>query len=204
VLAEETMPRMTHILNVLFANDGRPKIPICWSAERIQGLRDMANGTGMRCPLDDQLASAMLLCAEGQFAVAENQVLRLLRDHGDLAKREPETFISFMAALYVLQQFGLVAAMLFDRFGFNGEFSIDAEENGPGLGRIRWEISRTGVHRFVFDAKSFQYDKTGRHSRVLLGIPVICQFLPLPPSGAWSSHHKPDGYRLHPGAGMVQ
>jgi hypothetical protein len=65
-----------------------------------------------------------------------------------------------MFALYVLQRFDMVAAMLHDRFGFNGEFSIAAAENGPGIGGIRWELSETGVHRFIFDAKSYQYDKT--------------------------------------------
>lgn len=155
------MPRMTQILDVLFANDGRPKFPISWSAARIQSLRDMANKEGvLRSPLDDQLASAILLCVDGQFDAAENQVIRLMRDNTDLIKRHSETFISFLFALYVLQQFGLVAAMLQDRFGFKGEFSIDMEEDGPGTGRVRWEISPSGVHRFVFDAKSYRYDKT--------------------------------------------
>lgn len=155
------MPRMTQILDVLFANNGRPRFPISWSDGRIQSLRDTANKVGvLRSPLDDQLAAAILLCVEGHFAVAENQVLRLMRDNTDLINQDPETFISFVFALYVLQQFGLLAALLHDRFGFNGEFSIDVEENGPGIGRIRWEISQAGVHRFVFDAKSYQYDKT--------------------------------------------
>lgn len=121
----------------------------------------MSNKVGkLRSPLDNQLASIMLQCVGGQFEQAENALVRLIGDHKGRIREEPETFISVLFALYVVQKFDLVATMLDDRFGFNGEFSIDVEENGPGIGRVRWEISQTGVHRFIFDAKSYQYDKT--------------------------------------------
>jgi hypothetical protein len=155
------MSRVTQILDVLFADVCRPRVSIHWSAARIQNLRDMANNVAPpRSPLDDKVAAAILLCVDGQFAKAETEVVRLMRDKADLIRQDGETFISVMFALYVLQHFGLLAALLHDRFGFNGEFSINVEESGPGIGRVRWEISPAGVHRFVFDAKSYAYDKT--------------------------------------------
>lgn len=155
------MQILTQIPDALLVGDDRPKFPISWSAGRLQDLRDLANGIGtLRSPLDDQLATAILLGVNGQFGLASAYVGRLMQENTDLIARDSETFISFMFALYVLQEFDAVAAMLRNRFGFNGEFSIAMEENGPGFGRVRWELSETGVHRFVFDAKSYQYDKT--------------------------------------------
>ena len=153
------MPWINQILDVS-RNGDNSKHQISWSDTRILGLRAMANGEGLRSPLDDKLASAILLCVEGRFADAQKHITRLMTDNVDLVNKDAETFISVLFALYVAQEFGLVAALLNDRFGFNADFSIDVEDNGPGVGRIRWEISKGGIHRFVFDAKSYQYDKT--------------------------------------------
>ena len=155
------MPRMTQILDAVLPDDGRKKFPIAWSDERIQGLRDTANNTGViRSPLDDRLAALILLCVDGHFIRAEHEAVRLMHDNADLIRQDRETFISLIFALYVVQQFSLLTALLNDRFGFNGEFSIDVEESGPGIGRVRWETSQGGSHRFVFDAQSYRYDKT--------------------------------------------
>lgn len=155
------MQRTERILDILPDAYQGPRFPISWSPARLQSLQDTANKVAApRSPLDDQIAVAILLAVDGQHEFAEKLIAGLVRENIDLIRRDNETFISILFALYVLQRFPLVAAMLQDKFGFNGALSIDVEKDGPGPGRIRWEISQDGAHRFVFDAQSYQYDKT--------------------------------------------
>jgi hypothetical protein len=155
------MKHVARILDVRFSENDRPRFPISWSNSYIETLRNMANNIGtIRSPLDDQLASMILLCVDGQFAEAESRIITLLHSNVDLIKKHHETFISFLFALYASQQLTLLAAMLHDRYGYEQYFSIDVEENGPGQARVRWDILPDGTHRFVFDAKSYQHDYT--------------------------------------------
>ena len=155
------MQRTKEALSRISSVDDRPKFPISWSPARVQSLREMASKTvALRSPLDDRLAAAILLCVEGEFQTAQDSIAALIGDNLDLIVRDGETFITTIFALYVSQKFELLSTLFYDRFGFNGELNIDVEENGPDVGRVRWESSKTGLHRFVFDAKSYRYDKT--------------------------------------------
>jgi hypothetical protein len=155
------MKHVARILDVHLSTRDRPKFPITWSASYVESLRKTAANDGtIRSPLDDQLAAAILLCVDGRFEESQGQILTLMQSNLSLIHDHQETFISFLFALFASQQFGLVAAMLHDRYGFSQYFSIDVEENGPGQSRIRWEILGDGTHRFVFDAKTYQHDHT--------------------------------------------
>ena len=46
------------------------------------------------------------------------------------------------------------------RYGFTGEFGIDATDTGLGIGQIQWDISPSREHRFIFDAECFGHDNT--------------------------------------------
>src|SRR5215469_14603652 len=121
------------------ANRSGSKFPISWSDEVIQNLRDMSNEKGeLRSPIDGQLAAANLLCVDGNYLLAEDKIIEIMRENAELIDRDRETFISVIFSLYVVQRFDLLAAKLRKKFGFNGEFHIEAEEDGPGLERIRW------------------------------------------------------------------
>jgi hypothetical protein len=137
------------------------RIPILWSDERRKYLRRIARGEiSPRAPADTALAVSLLQCAEGRFSEAERSIVDLLDQSLEECRHGGETFISFLNALFVVQRFDLLAALLRTRFGFGRELQITARRRGPGLGRVQWEILPSGTHRFTFDAKAFENDNT--------------------------------------------
>lgn len=172
------MQRTRQILEVKLGLRKRPRFPVAWSVDYIQSLRDTANSAyPLRSPIDDRISALILLAVEGQYEAADSELIQLMGERIDLIQNDHETFISTMFALFVLQQFGLLSAMLQDRSGFMGDFSVDAEEGGAGGGQVRWDISEAGSHRFVFDARTYQYDKTRNDILGLFwGLPLYARY----------------------------
>jgi Glycosyl transferase family 90 len=139
----------------------RERIPILWSESRREHLSRTASGeVPSQHQIDSVLANPLLGCAEGRFAEAERVIVDLLEQNAEVCRRGGETFISLLNALFVVQRFDLLAALLRVRFQFARELEITAQRDGPGIGRVGWEILSTGVHRFTFDAKAFENDNT--------------------------------------------
>lgn len=137
------------------------RIPILWSEERRKYLHRIAHGEiPPLAPADTALAASLLQCAEGRFAEAERSIVNLLSQNLEECRHGGETFISFLNALFVVQRFDLLAALLKTRFGFERELQITVRRRGPGLGRVQWESLPSGAHRFTFDAKAFENDNT--------------------------------------------
>lgn len=142
-------------------NDEHSRIPIRWSEERRVYLGRVAeNKTSSMSAVDPPLSLALLRCVEGEFAEAERMITELLRSNLQACRKGGETLISFLYALFVVQRFDLVAALLRARYGFNRELEIEAQRHGPGVGRIRWDIRPSGLHSFTFDAATFENDNT--------------------------------------------
>ena len=139
----------------------RSYFPLRWSDEKKADLRRKAQvqSSSVR-PIDVALAPLLLRCAEGGFIEAEAEIIKLVQTNEDLCKRDNEAFISLLNAVFVVQRFDLVAAMLRDRYGFSGEFQIEAESVGLEVGQVQWEISPTRHHKFTFDVAGFNYDNT--------------------------------------------
>lgn len=155
------MQRTRQILDVKFGFPERRRFPIRWSAEYLRSLRELADSSApLRSPLDDKIAAVILLTVEGLLEAADGEMMQLIGANLDLIKADNETFISAIFALFVLQQFSLLAAIMQDRFDFKGDLSIDMEDCDVGAGQVRWDIAPSGAHRFVFGARSFQHDNT--------------------------------------------
>lgn len=153
--------RTIESLDRLLVNDETGRFSINWSDVQIQSQRDIAScAIAGRTPIDPPLAEAILLCVEDRFREGAEKITSVIRSEGHLIATDNESFISTIFALYVAQQFAILAALLRDRFAFHAPLTILAEANGPGESRIRWEISPEAHHRFVFDASSYSYDKT--------------------------------------------
>ncbi len=155
---------MKHLQEVLQRHsliDCRPRYSLTWSAGKREELARIArNEIKPIVPIDVPLATHLLKCADGGFTEAEPQIIDLLRQNIDRCLPDNETFISLLNAVFVLQRFDIVAAMLRDRYGFTGEFGIDATDTGLGIGQIQWDISPSREHRFIFDAECFGHDNT--------------------------------------------
>jgi len=128
---------------------------------RLDQLRRIAaNQVATAYPADQALALPLLKCTDGRFAEAERTIVDLLTNNLAVCEAHTETFISFLHACFVVQRFDLVAALLHLRYGYGRELEIAATRDGPGLGRVRWEIQATGAHRFTFDAMAYRNDNT--------------------------------------------
>src|SRR5690349_4659659 len=127
-----------------------PPVPLNWSAAKIDDLDRLANGIIQPlAAVDAVLAPLLLMCAKGDFEGAEKGMISLLRDHGDVRRCDDQTYISLLNGAFTLQRLDLVAAMLRDWHGFNGEFELARAEEGIGAGQVRWEIGSSGKHRFT-------------------------------------------------------
>ena len=168
--AETVDPWADHVSPALERGAGaeaRTYVPVLWSAAHRDNLgRISRNEIASRTPVDPPLADALLLCAEGNFAEGEWKIRDLLKRNIDICREGGETFISFLGALFTVQSFDLVAALLRARYGYGRELEIDVQPGGPGRARVRWDILPSGNHRFVFDAKAFEADQT--HNEILL------------------------------------
>jgi hypothetical protein len=139
----------------------RDRIPIVWSEGRLQELRRIADGEIPSSGLNDSaIACTLHHCAEGRFAEAERAMCDLFEQNLEACRRDVETFISFLNAFFVVQRFDVVSELLRARFGFPCELEIAVLRDGPGLGRVAWEIRPSGAHCFTFDAKAFENDNT--------------------------------------------
>jgi hypothetical protein len=177
--------RMIESLDHLVDKDNTARFPILWSDAMIQAQRGVAHGEiAGHSPIDAPLAQAILLCVEGRFDKGIEIILDVLKTETSLIANDNESCISTIFALYVAQQFRLLARLLRDRFDFHPPLAFAAEAGGPGEARIRWEITPDRAHRFVFDACSFTYDKT-RNDIISLywSFPLYAAF-------ASSSHHE--------------
>lgn len=155
---------MEQLLHTLKHGEGAAessRIPILWSEVRRRELRSLASGeTQPHTPIDAVLATPLLDCAEGRFSVAERAIVDLLGQQLEVCRHGGEVFISLLNAVFVVQRFDLLAAMLRIRFGFVPELEMIARRDGPGIGRVGWEIRPSGTHCFTFDAKAFENDNT--------------------------------------------
>jgi hypothetical protein len=102
--------------------------------------------------VDAVLSHYLLLCADGAFDIAETGILRALTANIDKLPQQPEILVSLLNALFVVQRLDLVAALLKDAFAFPAGLVIAFEDSRIGVGVVRWDISPSGEHRFVFDA----------------------------------------------------
>jgi hypothetical protein len=137
------------------------RIPVLWSERRRDELRRVARGEqASPTPVDPPLATLLLLCADGGFVEAERGIVELLRQNVNAFPHGGEMFISFLNALFVVQRFDLLAGLLRARYGFARPLEFAVRRDGPGLGRVRWEISPQGTHRFTFDARAYENDNT--------------------------------------------
>ena len=152
---------LAKLLDHCRVSSGADRFPILWSETSLDDLRRLAVGEiAPPSAVDTELAVAFLECTTGKFAQAEQTILDSLRRNLEACTSDNETFISFIKALFVVQRFDLVAALLRARYGFARELRIEARRDGPGQGRVRWTILPSGAHRFTFDAKTFENDKT--------------------------------------------
>jgi hypothetical protein len=155
------MTNLQEALRRRYFGKGRPRYPLVWSAAKREELIRAGQGEiRTAAPVDAALAPLLLRCADGDFDEAEPAVIELLRQHCELRALDNESFISLLNAAFTVQRFDIVAAMLRDRHGFQGNLSIDADEAGLGVGQLRWEISPSGAHRFGFDPTCFGDDGT--------------------------------------------
>jgi Glycosyl transferase family 90 len=153
------------------------RIPVQWSVAQRSYLEQISrNEIASHSVMDPILADPLLRCAGGDFAGAEEMILILLRRHLDLCRRDSEVFISFLGAAFVMQRFDVVAALLRARYDFPCELEIAVHE-GPGRGRIRWDIQSCGAHRFSFDVKAFESDRTHHEIRTFQWeFPLFAQY----------------------------
>ncbi len=151
---------MQHTSQLLGSGAG-DRVPILWSAGHRDRLRrtaaaEIEPGT----PVDAELALLLLKCADGFFVEAEREIFRLLRENLALCETSNEAFISFLDALFTVQRFDILAAMLSDRYGYPTEVELGVRRDGPGLRCVQWDILASREHRFIFDATAYESDST--------------------------------------------
>lgn len=154
---------MDHLLKKL--EGSRPvgldrRFKVTWSASRAETLRRLARDEqAVRDPVEKDLAPALLMCAEGNFDEAEHVIVRLLRENVERMTRYPEAYFCLVQALFMVQRFDLVSALMRDRHSFSGELVISAAERGENAACVLWTIETPNRHQFVFDASALQDDR---------------------------------------------
>lgn len=144
---------------------GRQRFAVVWSEVYRDKLRRIAaREFPPESPVDPELAPQLLNLANGFFATAERKILRLLEQNIGLCEADAAVFISFLNALFSVQRFDVVVAMLRDRHAISNEFEIDVNSTGLSLTCVRWEISPSERSRFTFDPSVYQTDAS-RHEK---------------------------------------
>jgi len=137
------------------------RIPILWSEAHKGRLRRITVGEiAATVPVDPALSVSLLKCADGLFLEAEGEILALLRENLTVCETNNEFFTSFLNALFTVQRFDIITAMLRDRHGCSAEIGLCVQRSGPGRHRVKWELLGSGDHRFTFDAIAYENDDT--------------------------------------------
>ena len=159
-------PPVKHVIELLARGPSAEadRHPLAWSDTRRRALQETAAGLAtaatIRYQLEAKLAQALLQCAEGRFGEAEAEILRLLGEAIHPCEIDDSIFIDFAEALFTVQRFDLLAALLGDRCGFARPVEIIARKGWPGPRRVGWEVAASGTHRFTVDAQAFAGDDT--------------------------------------------
>jgi hypothetical protein len=106
------------------------------------------------------LATSLLWSAEGDYEQAETVAVAALRDNLKGGELTEEVFTALIQALFVVQRFDLVSAMLCDRHDFPANLEIALENTGRHPACLRWESASVGNHRFHFDTNILYDDNT--------------------------------------------
>lgn len=156
------MRSVRQVLETASPEKGGERVAIVWSPARLQALRRTAAGESQPAsPIETGLAPALLQCAEGAFAAAERDILRLLAENLELCEANRQVFTQFLQALFTVQRLDLVGALLRDHHGYTAAFTIALGDEAKSPACVAWEIATSGEHRFCFDSSVYRRDTTG-------------------------------------------
>jgi len=155
------MHQTIHLLATAPPRNTDNRVPLKWSEAYRQRLDQIAaSEIPADSPVAAELAPALLRAAGGDFAHAEREILEVLSNNLSLCMKNDSIFVSLLCALFCVQRFDLVAAMLRDLNGVASEFEIDVRPDGFHRSCVQWEIPANGQCRFIFDVKVFETDDT--------------------------------------------
>jgi Glycosyl transferase family 90 len=155
------MKRVLELLDRNSPDPSRDRTPVRWSDRHKEKLRRIADGeTAAQLPVDPGLSRSLLKCADGRFVEAEHDILALLRENIFPCEKDNEFFTNFLNALFTVQRFDLITAMLCDRYGSQAEIGLAVQRCGPGPHRVRWDILGSDDHRFTLDSLAYENDDT--------------------------------------------
>jgi len=150
------------ITNLLPTKSSSPRIGLQWSPARLAALKALAESaraeTGPRA--EAILAAAQLRAAAGDFEAAETAILAVLDQHPESGRAANGVFLPLLEALFVIQRLDLAARLLCDRFDPACAIELAISEQGPGVGRLIWDVLLPERMRFTFDRSIIDGDIT--------------------------------------------
>ena len=129
-------------------------LPVEWSGAAREALLRTTNGEDPQSTLlDKHLALALLKCEAGNFIGAQADIAQAFRDNARDCAADSDVFHSFLRAFFVSQRLDMVAAMLCQRHQLADPIEIRLRADGPGTGRVAWEIEPSGAQNFTFHSQ---------------------------------------------------
>ena len=99
------------------------------------------------------LEEVLLSCVDGDFLSAEKKVFTAFAESIDVCTINGGLFRKFLTAFFMVRRLDVVRELINIRYSVPFLFELAIEQDGPGLGRLRWEIDTSGRHKFVFDSE---------------------------------------------------
>src|SRR3984885_1087528 len=144
---------VSSIGNVPQHDRSRTRIPLQWSLARLAALGAIAASASSEVGpgAEAMLALAQLKAAAGDFETAEASILAVWHQLSKSGRVPDPMFVPLLEALFVVQRLDLASRMLRDRFDPGCAIELLIPEQGPGVGRLIWDVLLPEGMRFTFD-----------------------------------------------------
>lgn len=136
-------------------------IEVRWSSSAASELEELRDGVRAgRHVVENELASALLLAADGKLREAEAIVMRSVGEKAGWKGMHPQAFHSVIIALFVVQRLDVASDMLQSRHDYPFQILLEFSATESTSSAIKWDVRPNSVCRFIFSNTLLQNDRT--------------------------------------------
>ncbi len=129
-----------------------PRLEALVEAVRRRALASADKSTEVDRNIDFLLDDILVECANAEFLIAEEKVFKSFSENFSECVSNIHMFRQFLEAFFIVQRIDIVRDLISIFYNVPFNFTLRIDDNGPGIGRVRWDNKLSGDQVFTFDS----------------------------------------------------